>query len=350
MTSKTGRDGGAGTAGLLLATVVLVAMTLGCSVEPSAQQGQPASAASAALEYPMWETVAPGENASYNQRESLVRRGRLVYIKYCIGCHGEYGDGQGVAAKRLITKPRDFTRGIYKFRSTDSSSLPLETDLYRTIDRGLAQVSMPAFRLMPEGDKVAVIEYIKGFYPQWEERKGNRKRVPIPLAPADLATEERIQRGRVVYLATQCWKCHGTDGRGKRATLTEYTDAWGNPQKAFDFTRGQLKGGNAPEDIYRTFHTGLRSIMPSFGGDTLSRITLNGFERSLEALEAGEAELLQPYVAQFPADGMAVNEMSSSQRLSLAERNSWDLVAYIQSLRTSSSTRAAVLATSRTGG
>ena len=298
----------------------------------------------------MWETVAPGENAAYNQRESLVQRGRLVYTKYCVGCHGEFGDGKGVAAKRLITKPRDFTRGIYKFRSTDSSSLPLETDLYRTIDRGLAQVSMPSFRLMPEGDKVAVIEYIKAFYPHWEERKGSRKRVPIPLAPTDLASEERIQRGRVVYMATQCWKCHGTDGRGQGATLTEYTDAWGHPQKAFDFTRGRFKGGNAPEDIYRTFHTGLRSVMPSFGGDTLSRITADAFERSLGVLTAEETRLLLPISAQFPTDGMAVNQLSPAQRQELAERNSWDLVAYIQSLRTTVSTRNAVLGISKIGG
>ena len=327
---------------------MLAIVAFGCAVEPVAQQAPSASAA--ALEYPMWETVAPGENASYNQRESLVRRGRLVYTKYCVGCHGEFGDGEGVAAKRLITKPRDFTRGIYKFRSTDSSSLPLETDLYRTIDRGLAQVSMPAFRLMPEGDKVAVIEYIKAFYPRWEEKKGSRKRVPIPLAPADLASEERILRGRVVYLATQCWKCHGTDGRGHNATLTEYTDAWGHPQKAFDFTRGQFKGGSAPEDIYRTFHTGLRSVMPSFGGDTLARITADAFELSVGVLTDEETQLLRPYSRRFPTNGLAVNQLSPAERTELAVRNSWDLVAYIQSLRTSTSTRNAVLATSKVGG
>ncbi|NIW75638.1 MAG: hypothetical protein GWN08_10375, partial [Gemmatimonadetes bacterium] len=46
---------------------------------------------------------------------------------------------------------------------------------------------------------------------------------------------------------------------------------------AFDFTRGSLKGGNTPEDIYRTFHTGLRSIMPSFDGTTLMTVAQEGF-------------------------------------------------------------------------
>ncbi|NIW75637.1 MAG: c-type cytochrome, partial [Gemmatimonadetes bacterium] len=94
-----------------------------------------------------------------------LQRGREVYDKYCVGCHGENGQGDGPAAVRLITQPRDFTSGVYKFRSTDSGSLPMEADLYRTITRGLSGVSMPGFPLMPHRDKLAVIEYIKRMYP-----------------------------------------------------------------------------------------------------------------------------------------------------------------------------------------
>jgi len=298
------------------------------------------------LEYPKWQTVAPGENASYNQRASLLQRGHLVYSRYCAGCHGDYGDGQGPAAIRLLTKPRDFTSGVYKFRSTDSGSLPLEADLDRTITRGLSRVSMPAFPFLPERDKLAVIEYIKAFYPQWEEEKDRRRLIPVPKAPGDLGSSERALRGRLVYLEMQCSKCHGVDGRGKGATQTEYTDAWGHPQKAFDFTRGALKGGNGPEDIYRTFHTGLRSIMPAFEGDTLAAVTIEGFAGVRAGLDAQETETLQGILDQFPADGAAVfSNMGESERLELAQRNSWDLVAYILSLRDQTTTAAAVLGT-----
>src|SRR5690606_31968787 len=94
------------------------------------------------IELNQWHTLNPGEYTAYNQRASLIQRGKLVYDKYCVGCHGVEGDGQGPAAERLITKPRDFRSGIYKFRSTDSSSLPMEQDLHRTITRGLSRVSM----------------------------------------------------------------------------------------------------------------------------------------------------------------------------------------------------------------
>lgn len=340
----------------VFAVAMLVVVLASCAAEPASEPAAQDAAvdtaaeasgeASVSIDYPKWETVAPGKHASYNQRTNLLQRGHLVYRKYCLGCHGELGDGNGPAAARLITKPRDFTSGVYKFRSTDSGSLPLEKDLYRTITRGLARVSMPGFPLMPEGEKVAVIEYIKTFYPDWDEEKHERRLVPVPLAPADLGTDERRLRGQAVYLQMQCWKCHGTDGRGEGATQTEYTDAWGNQQKPFDFTRGSLKGGSAPEDIYRTFHTGLRSIMPSYAGDTLAAVTADAFDGLGDFVDAAEASRLDAVKDQFPPDGNAIfGEMSEPERLRLAERNSWDLVAYILALRQPTSTAAAVLGT-----
>ena len=295
-------------------------------------------------DYDPWHTLEPGEHRGYNQRASLLQRGKAVYAKYCVGCHGENGDGEGPAAVRLITKPRDFTKGIYKFRSTDSGSLPLDADLHRTITDGLARVSMPGFPLMPEQEKVAVIEYIKSFYPGWEQERGNRKVVPVPTPPADLGEPGRVLRGRIVYLAMQCGKCHGSDGAGTGATQTEYTDVWGNPQKPLNFTRGQLKGGDNPEDIYRTFHTGLRSIMPAYGGVTLAAVNVETFETQKGYLQEGELETLQPYLDAFPQTaGEVFTEMDAGQREELVQRNSWDLVAYVLSLKQEVSTAEAVL-------
>ncbi|RMH22092.1 MAG: cytochrome c [Acidobacteria bacterium] len=334
-----------------LAGATLVAMLLaGCAAEPPAATenagGEPAG--EAAFDYPQWQTVAPGENAAYNQRASLVQRGRRTYVKYCAGCHGEAGDGNGPAAARLLTKPRDFTRGIFKFRSTDSGSLPLDEDLYRTITRGLARVSMPAFPLLPESEKIALIEYLKTFYPRWEEEKGRRRVVPVPPPPDDLDEPRRRLRGRMVYLQMGCWKCHGIDGRGTGATQTEYVDAWGHPQKPFDFTRGSLKGGSSPADVYRTFHTGLRSIMPAYEGETLAAVTAGAFDAMRREVEPPDAEQLAAIAGEFPPDAEALYQgMSDAERRRLAERNSWDLVAYILSLRSRTTTAAAVLGTAR---
>jgi cytochrome c oxidase cbb3-type subunit 2 len=326
--------------GIALGSTFAAVLAVGAAERPAAETAAPAADT---LEYRQWETTAPGEQADYNQRASLIQRGHRVYLEYCVGCHGEAGDGRGVAAERLLTKPRDFTRGIYKFRSTDSSSLPLESDLYRTITRGLSRVAMPAFPLMPHNEKVAVIEYVKTFYPRWEEQKGERVVVPLPRAPRDLGAGDRLLRGRIVFLEMQCSQCHGIDGRGKGATRTEYVDAWGHPQRAFDFTRGSLKAGNAPEDIYRTFHTGLRSIMPSYDGDTLALVTASALRDMRSLVGDAEFERLLPAATQFPESASEIHGASAEERARLVERNSWDLVAYILSLRREIRTTEAVL-------
>ncbi len=275
-----------------------------------------------------------GEHEQYNQRSSLIQRGRQVYNHYCVGCHGPQGKGQGPAAQRLITKPRDFTKGIYKFRSTDSGSLPLEIDLYRTITRGLSRVSMPGFPLMAEHDKLAVIQYIKSFYRRWDQEKHHRKKIFVPPAPADLDTPQRVARGNIVYIAMQCGKCHGSDGAGTGATQTQYVDAWGNPQKAFDFTLGKLKGGDDPEDIYRTFHTGLRSVMPSYGGVTLAAVNQETFISQVGFVKKDQTQTLMPILKTFPRTAADVfTQMNEHQQRQAAEKNSWDLVAYVRSLR-----------------
>ena len=307
------------------------------NVPAAAPTRSPAPAPLSAYEGNQWQVVRPGEQQDYNQRQTLLHRGKRVYDMYCVGCHGEKGDGQGPATARLITPPRDFTSGIYKFRSTDSASLPMESDLHRTITRGLSRVSMPAFPLMPEHDKLAVIQYIKRFYRAWEAEASQRQKVFVPRAPADLHDAARVERGGLIYLAAGCYLCHGSDGAGTGATRIQYTDAWGKPQRAFNFTRGRLKGGDDPEDIYRTFHTGLRSIMPQYGADAMAAIVQSTIATKLSEQQQTQ---LAAQIQTFPRDNEALNNLSESARDALAVGNSWDLVAYVLSLRHQHAARA----------
>jgi mono/diheme cytochrome c family protein len=195
----------------------------------------------------------------------LVREGRQVYERYCAGCHGTGGDGHGPAADMLIVKPRDFRKGVFKFRSTSAGTLPTDDDLYRTITRGLARTSMPEWSLLPERERHAVVAYVKTFVPDWKER-GPGRIVPIPPRPATLGTAESVARGRTVFELLECATCHGDKGLGDGPSAkTMAPDTWGNPQKPFNFTKGRLKSGGAPEDVYRTFMTGLDgTAMPSY--------------------------------------------------------------------------------------
>jgi mono/diheme cytochrome c family protein len=210
--------------------------------------------------------LAAAHAAAADERaETLRAEGARVYARYCVGCHGQAGDGHGPAATMLITKPRDFTTGVFKFRSTPSGSLPTDQDLYRVISRGVFRTSMPEWSLLTERDRLAVIEYVKAFFPEWESRSAGAP-IFVPRAPASVGSPEAVGRGRELYQMLECSACHGDGGRGDGPSAkTLPPDAWGNPQRPFNFTKGRLKSGGAPEDVYRTFMTGLNgTAMPSY--------------------------------------------------------------------------------------
>ena len=50
--------------------------------------------------------------------------GRAAYEQSCARCHGVQGAGDGVDAKRFYPRPRDFSMGVYKFRTTTSGTPP----------------------------------------------------------------------------------------------------------------------------------------------------------------------------------------------------------------------------------
>src|SRR5437667_12802176 len=60
-------------------------------------------------------------------------RGKLVYQRYCLSCHGALGNGEGEFAEWITPKPRDYRQGTFKWRSTPSGSLPTDADLEKTM-------------------------------------------------------------------------------------------------------------------------------------------------------------------------------------------------------------------------
>src|SRR5438105_10506546 len=73
-------------------------------------------------------------------------KGKVVYEKWCAGCHGETGAGDGPAAAYMLPRPRNFTGAVYKIRTTASGQLPTDADLLRAIDEGLPGSAMPAWK------------------------------------------------------------------------------------------------------------------------------------------------------------------------------------------------------------
>ncbi len=189
--------------------------------------------------------------------------GRRVFEQNCAICHGPLGDGRGMAGMMVRTKPRDFRPGIFKFRSTPTGSLPTDEDLFETISQGLRGTAMIAQDDLPESERRAVVEYLKTFSERFQQEKPPMAiRIPKPPPP----TPELIAKGQGLYEKAECFKCHGTKGRGDGPSATDLKDDWGYPIQTTDLTR-PLKRGSAPEAIYRTMVTGLAGTpMPSYEG------------------------------------------------------------------------------------
>jgi mono/diheme cytochrome c family protein len=189
--------------------------------------------------------------------------GKALYERFCISCHGEHGDGHGYSAQWLDPRPRDFTRGVFKCRSTPSSSIPLDADLLRTLRTGLPHTNMVSFKVLGEPQLLALIEYIKGFSPRFKEEQPI---APIPEVPEPPDDEASRKKGLVVWNAQGCANCHGQTGRGDGPSVATLVDDWGYPARPFDFTASpRRKCGDTPKDLYRTFLSGIAgSPMPSY--------------------------------------------------------------------------------------
>ena len=195
-----------------------------------------------------------------------AKRGKQLYRRYCEGCHGILGNGQGENAIHLDPRPRDFTAGVYKCRSTPSGSLPYDTDLFETIGRGLHASAMPSWFALTRQERVDLCAFVKAFCPRFREEK---PAPPVPIPPETANTSDSIVRGKQLFKKMECWKCHGQEGRGDGPSAPTLTDNKERPIVPYDFTTGErFKCGQTNEDLYRIFMTGLDGTpMPSFQED-----------------------------------------------------------------------------------
>ena len=194
-----------------------------------------------------------------------AKRGKALYQRYCIFCHGHEGDGRGESAPFLDPKPRDFTKAVFKCRSTPSGSLPLDSDLYDTISRGIHASGMPSWKPLLRQERVDLVAYIKSFSSAFQEEK---PAAAVEIPPEPPSNAESVQRGAELFQSMNCWSCHGKDGRGLGPSAATLTDSKGYPITPFDFTSGsRFKCGESDRDMFRDLVTGLDGTpMPSFAG------------------------------------------------------------------------------------
>ena len=235
-----------------------------------------------------------GEDASQPKSAPAdVEKGKVVYEKRCVWCHGWEGKGDGPAADLLRPRPRDFTRGLFKIRTTPTGKIPIDDDIFNIISKGMPGTFMPAWEeVLSEEERRQLVVYIKLF-----TKKFARQTEPLPMVKIGEEipySKESIAKGREIFNQMECFKCHGKDGRGNGVSMPTLKDDWGNPVKPANLTKNwNFRGGNKREDIYMRFMTGLAGTpMPSFADnlDNEKAWHLSNFVKSLSPAQRPEVK------------------------------------------------------------
>jgi len=187
--------------------------------------------------------------------------GKQLFTQQCASCHGPQGTGDGPAAKYVYPKPRDFTRGTFKVRSTPDGTLPTDADLLKTITAGMPGSAMPSFAYLSDADRQALVAHVKTLI----TRKSDTPATPIEVGQEPAVTPATLAEGKQLYAKMQCFKCHGETGVGDGPSANTLKDSWEYPIKVRDFTSGIYLGGPTDRDLYLRFTTGMSGTpMPSF--------------------------------------------------------------------------------------
>jgi len=99
----------------------------------------------------------PHTQAEHPDVDRAEFHARMTYEMACTWCHGTRGRGDGSVAFSMnpsrAPRPRNFTQGEFKFRSTPTGQPPTDEDLFRTIMTGLTGTPMPSYYDAFEGQE-----------------------------------------------------------------------------------------------------------------------------------------------------------------------------------------------------
>ncbi len=237
----------------LMAIALLLLLDIGRSILARQAMGEPVSLwkpdpeVYADLPWPPAAGAPPGASQAVK-----------LYFEHCAICHGPDGRGNGSAAPSMIPRPRDFTEGLFKYKSTRADAPPSDDDLYAVIADGLSASAMPAWKdiLKPEEIR-ALVGVVKSMSPVFA-----RAERPLDVLPRVEPNADSVARGKKLYADAGCPACHGDDLRGGKVL----EDAKGYPVVSRDLTAPwTFRGGAAPDRIWMRLTTGLAPApMPSY--------------------------------------------------------------------------------------
>jgi len=228
--------------------------------------------------------ASPSDPAANQTESPLIARGRELFGRQCVICHGEQGDGAGQFAYLMNPRPRNLKQGKFKLASTQNQ-VPSDEDLLRTLKRGMPGSAMPPWAHLPPADLKALVAYVReihveaikleldagvkdGTYTS-DEVSGlladrTQPGPPIVVPPEPPTDDLRWFNGRRVYLQA-CAACHGADGHPLVEAVKFDDDGYPDPPRSF--VNGIFKGGMEGPDLYCRIMKGMRGTpMPASEG------------------------------------------------------------------------------------
>jgi DMSO reductase family type II enzyme heme b subunit len=300
---------------LTIVSAIVLLCLLGCQRSPSSDSSE-----IEAKSVPSEIEAKPAASTDSSPPSPLS--GKELYALHCAACHGENGDGKGIAETFLFPKPRDFRLGRFRLVSTNNN-VPTREDLHAVLLRGMPGSSMPPWahlsqqerdalvdevmRLRREGARESYIHLLKEDEELTDEEiaaddvqeeiqdyvddfttPGESTDVPS-IGPS---TAEAVARGKEVYAKFVCISCHGETGRGDG--VQEMWDDEKMPTRPRDFTIGIFKGNYDSASLYRRIAFGMPgSPMPGSSTITAEQmVDLVHYIRSMSTEEQRQAAVL----------------------------------------------------------
>ena len=252
--------------------------------------------------------VMAAENSS-SSLDSKLEPGRVIFEQHCAACHGTTGDGKGPASVWLFPRPRNFSAGFFKIKSTPGVTLPADEDLFRTVTRGMPGSSMPSFTYLSEQQRRDVVQYVK-YLTAYTDKSGKRINhfeqaattgrlgKPITIPPEPPISVATMASGQALYTKMGCMMCHGETGAGDGPQAPTLKDTEGFYLPPRDFNNGSFRGGHEGADLYTRIFTGIPGTpMPPFGEDLMKpedRWALVHYVQSLRRKDVEINDILDP--------------------------------------------------------
>lgn len=208
----------------------------------------------------------------------LIQKGEELYKANCSSCHGDKGEGNGIAGKGLNPIPRNF---LVKDGWKNGSKI---SDMWKTLEEGIAGGGMVSYNYLPVLDRFALIHYIHSLmsdFPKDSEDDLKALDLAYSLSTGKLTTNQ-IPVEKAVFSVTSDFK-----------TLN---DKAGQIEKVLIFNRNEPGAKlllNNTTDNRKMILSLLRSDIwmtssASFANEIAANLNTNGFKAGILRLNAQE--------------------------------------------------------------